>query len=76
MVVMSAITYSPKVCIAAVRDFYGLLTRLYMKESNDIELPEGGWPSITAETMKGVDKSDEVVALLRNLPYIRHQNAV
>ncbi|KAE9370230.1 hypothetical protein N431DRAFT_468297 [Stipitochalara longipes BDJ] len=71
MVELSDITYSREESIAAVRNFYHLLTQLYMKESNVIEPPHGGWPSITSETMKGVGKSDEVVALLRNLPYIR-----
>ena len=71
MVELSDITYPRNECVAAVRDFYHLLTQLYLNESDIIEPPEGGWPSITAETMKGLDKSDEVVALLHNLPYIR-----
>ncbi|KAH8763891.1 hypothetical protein BGZ57DRAFT_712564, partial [Hyaloscypha finlandica] len=71
MVELSDINYSRENCITAVRDFYHLLTQLYMKEWDLIEPPEGGWPSITAETMKGLDK---LVALLRNLPYIRHHS--
>jgi hypothetical protein len=42
-----------------------------LDESDVVEPPEGGWPNISAETMHGLGKTDEVVQLLRHLPDIR-----
>jgi hypothetical protein len=43
---------------------------MYLDEDLVLEPPEGGWPNIIAENMPGFDKTDEVFALLRHLPYI------
>jgi hypothetical protein len=71
MVELSEITYSQDECIAAVRDYYTFLTTMYLPKSFVIEPPEGGWPSITIESMKDLGKTDEVVSLLKHLPYMR-----
>jgi hypothetical protein len=64
------IEYSREDCIAAVRNYYGFLTAMYLKESEVVEPPEGGWPDITTDTLRGLGKTDEVISLLRHLPYI------
>jgi hypothetical protein len=71
MASISEISYSRSVCIAAVRDYYAILTRMYVKESDIIEPPQGGWPAVTAQNLQGLGKSDEMIALLRHFPYIR-----
>ena len=65
------ISYSRDVTVRAFRDYYRFLIELYMDDSNIIEPPEEGWPSISPSFQQSIGKSDEVVALLRNLPYIR-----
>lgn len=68
---LDEISYSRETCINAVRDYYHFLTNMYLPESEIIEPPEGGWPSITKDTLQDLGKTDEVVSLLRYLPYIR-----
>lgn len=68
---LAEISYSEEECITAIRDFYRFLTTLYLEARFIIEPPEGGWPNITVETFGPMGKSDGVVSLLRQLPYIR-----
>src|SRR5437868_6411977 len=68
---LSEISYSREACIAAVREYYAFLAKMYLNESDVIEPPEGGWPSIPTETFQGLAKSDELIPLLHNLPYLR-----
>ena len=63
-------TYSRDAVITAVRDYYHFLCAMYMDESNIMEPPADGWPSIGH--WEGFDKTDEVISLLRHLPYLRH----
>lgn len=73
---LEEVTCNREECIAAVRDYYHFLTKLYLDESDIEEPPEDGWPNITADTMRGLGKTDEVVQLLRHLPYIRSDERV
>lgn len=68
---LEGITYSREDCIATFRSYLEFLTKMYLDESYIIEPPTEGWPSISAEKMRGLGKTDEVIALLRHLPYIR-----
>jgi hypothetical protein len=68
---LSEINYSRDACVAAIRDYYHFLTKMYLKESDVIEPPEGGWPSITPDVLREMGKTEEVISLLRHLPYIR-----
>ncbi|KAI4651812.1 hypothetical protein J4E93_002008 [Alternaria ventricosa] len=70
MPALEDIGYSREACIAAVRDYYQFLTRMYMEEGAIIYPPKGGWPSITPDSMQDVNKTDEVISLLQHLPYI------
>ncbi|KAI0007292.1 hypothetical protein F4779DRAFT_592626 [Xylariaceae sp. FL0662B] len=67
---LSEISYSRDGTIAAVRDYYHFLTKMYLPDSAILEPPTDGWPSITEDSMRTLGKTDEVVALLRHLPYI------
>jgi hypothetical protein len=71
---LSEISYSRNECIIAVRDYYAFLAQMYVKDSEIIEPPQGGWPSVTTENLQLLDKSDEVVELLRYLPYMREHD--
>jgi hypothetical protein len=56
--------------VAAIRDYYHFLTKMYLDGDRIMEPPPGGWPDITPEIMRPLKKSDAVVDLLRHLPYI------
>ena len=71
---LSEISYSRDACIVAVRGYYEFLTNMYLKESAVIKPPEGGWSSITSDSLRDLDKTDEVISLLRHLPYIGTPN--
>jgi hypothetical protein len=62
--------FSRDECIAAVRDYYQFLAKMFMDESNIMEPPPGGWPNITPRALRVLNKTEEVVSLLRHLPYI------
>lgn len=65
------IIYSRDECVAAVRDYYDFLSKMYHDESDVLIPPDGGWPTITQDNLRGLGKTDEVISLLRSLPYIR-----
>lgn len=61
--------YSAGEIAAIVRDFLTFLTTLH-REPGELRVPPpGGWPAYTAENCAGF-KSDLVVEVLRNLPYL------
>jgi hypothetical protein len=64
------VSYSREATIAAFRDFYQFLTKMYLPENMVEEPPAGGWPTITNENVRLLGKNDEVAELMRHLPYI------
>src|SRR5690349_17737161 len=49
---------------------------MYLKESDTLEPPEEGWPLTDPKGFgQALGKSDEVVELLRHLPYISYVKA-
>jgi hypothetical protein len=62
--------YSRDECVTAFREFYHLLAKMYMDESYIKEPPPGGWPNITPEALRPLNKTEEAVSLLKYLPYI------
>tara|TARA_R110002003_G_scaffold325_3_gene18777 strand:- start:497 stop:1291 length:795 start_codon:yes stop_codon:yes gene_type:complete len=64
------ITYSRDETVAAVRDYYQFLTKMYLDEAYVIEPPPDGWAHITTRSST-LDKSKKVIDLLRHLPYIK-----
>lgn len=66
-------TYSREAAISAITDLYESLTTLLYVEPTDILYPPpGGWPHITQENeaFASLNKTDEVIELLRHLPYL------
>lgn len=70
MPTLDEISYDREATIAAVRDFYEFLTKMFLPESWIIYPPPEGWPSITNERMRPLGKTDEVIELMRRLPYL------
>lgn len=71
------ITYSRQATIASVTDYYDFLTKLFLKDSQVIHPPAGGWPCIVnadPNTLESLGKSAEVLSLLAHLPYIHDPN--
>ncbi|KAJ5098776.1 hypothetical protein N7532_005777 [Penicillium argentinense] len=66
-------TYSREAAIVAVTDLYeSLTTPLYVEPTDILYPPPGGWPHITRENeaFASLNKTDEVLELLRHLPYL------
>jgi hypothetical protein len=68
---LEGISYSRDATVAAFRDYYSFLVSMYLDTSAVQEPPKGGWPTIPQNGWPGFDKTDEVVALLRELPYLK-----
>ncbi|KAK2761208.1 hypothetical protein FQN54_001729 [Arachnomyces sp. PD_36] len=69
--------YSRDEIVAAITDYYTYLSNLNIPLSAlhfpppaSPSNPEGGWPSITPTTTQPLNKSKEVIDLLKHLPYI------
>lgn len=65
--------YSQDVCVAAITSLYESLPHI---APSDIRYPpSSGWPEITQESLQaiGLRKTDQVVELLRHLPYLNGQ---
>ncbi|KAI1876167.1 uncharacterized protein JN550_001663 [Neoarthrinium moseri] len=63
------ISYSRDRTIAAANDYYEFLMGMYLSESEVLQSPASGWPSINAEDFGPLGKTPEVLDLLRHLPY-------
>ena len=58
--------------IAAIQDFYELLIRLPYVEPDALILPpKEGWSGVNIQELERRGKTEEVVELLRHLPYLR-----
>ncbi|KAI4912553.1 hypothetical protein J4E90_005958 [Alternaria incomplexa] len=58
-----------------MNDYYTFLTTLYIPCSALKHPPLGGWPNITAEATKCLDKSHVVIEVMKHLPYIDEAEA-
>ena len=75
----SAPRYCRKEIVEAVTNFYTFLTHLHVPHWKVCIPPPGGWPNITRESHALLKKTDEVIELMRYLPYIYdddHSNAL
>ncbi|KAK0631548.1 hypothetical protein B0T14DRAFT_413143, partial [Immersiella caudata] len=61
--------FSREETIAAVQDFFAFATKMYADKTAFESPAEGGWPTITRDSMRLFGKTDEVVDLLGHLPY-------
>ena len=61
-----------KPAVDAVRKYYTFLAEDLGAIPLDCisEPPDGDWPSITQDSLAGLEKTDAVIELLRHLPYI------
>jgi len=67
----SEVSYSREATVAAVNDYFDFLASMYIAKSAVLRPPEGGWPEMAANGFReALGKTDEVVLLLRNLPYL------
>ena len=68
---MSQSYYSRDAAVAAVRSFYRFLNTLPALAPSAVkEPPPSGWPDIDASSHAQPDKNEDVIDLLRHLPYI------
>lgn len=66
-----------KPVVDAVRTYYTFLANDLGAIPSDciIDAPEDGWPSITQSSLVGLEKTDQVIDILRHLPYIDNSNS-
>lgn len=65
-------SYSREATVAAIKDFYELLIKLPYISPNALVLPpKEGWSGVNAEELRRRGKTEEVIELLRHLPYLR-----
>ncbi|KAJ4345085.1 hypothetical protein N0V95_005932 [Ascochyta clinopodiicola] len=65
------VSYSETVAVTAISDFFKFLTKMYLDEETVEWPPEEGWPTMTRDAFGSMDKSDRVISLLRQFPYMR-----
>jgi hypothetical protein len=70
MLELKQISYSESASITAIGNFFKFLTAIYLDEATVKWPPEGGWPSVTVNAFKSLNKSERVVSLLRQIPYM------
>jgi hypothetical protein len=64
-------SYSREEAVVAIRSFYEFFTTLPSLDPSDIDYPPPtGWPQITASSLAGLNKNEDVIDLLRHIPYI------
>lgn len=70
--------YSRDSAVKAVRSYYTFLAAKFgaIRSSCIIKPPVGGWPNVTTASLASLEKTDEVVDLLRHLPYIKGDSEV
>jgi hypothetical protein len=68
---LNEVSYSESASVAAISDFFKFLTSMYLDEATVEWPPEGGWPGITGDTLESLSKSERVISLLRQIPYMR-----
>lgn len=56
--------------VAELTDYYEFLIDLYMPPETLKRPPLGGWPSITQERLAYLQKDDDVMEVLKHVPYI------
>jgi len=61
--------------VTIISDYYTFLTKFYLPSSAVKYPPPGGWPNITPEATKDLDKSAIVIELIKHLPYIERPSA-
>ena len=65
-------SYSRSEIITAVQDFYSLLIKLpYIFPDALVSPPAEGWSSVNTMELRSRGKTEEVIELLRHLPYLR-----
>ena len=65
----------PTQLAAIMNDYYTFLTTFYMPSSALKHPPPGGWPNISADATKSLDKSPVVIEVMKHLPYIDEAEA-
>ena len=73
---MTTPTYSHDETIAAITKYYTFLTTLPYIPSHALHhAPKSGWETLNTTALQARGRSSKVLALLRHLPYLEHEDA-
>lgn len=61
--------YSQETTIKALTSYYAFLQNIHLKPHVVIYPPSQGWPSITPQTLSPLNKTPEIISLLKHIPY-------
>ena len=68
--------YSLDEVVKELTKFYEFLVSMYFPADALKYSPEGGWPGITPERLAFMNKDEEVITLLKHIPYIRREDSL
>ena len=57
--------------VSTLKSYYKFLTTMYLPEEEVLYPPETGWPNITQKRFAYLEKTDDVIEILRYIPYVR-----
>jgi hypothetical protein len=64
--------YNREAIVASITDFFEFMIKLpHIKPTDLLYPPPGGWSSITQSNFAPLQKSNEVIELLKHLPYLK-----
>lgn len=66
--------YNRDEVVTAVTEYYHFLTHLHIDAADIKTPPPTGWPNITSETCAELSQTDDVISLLKHLPYITNED--
>lgn len=68
--------FSSRELTSAITDFYKLITELpYISPTALAHPSDQGWPDINAEELRKRGRTEDVISLLRHLPYLRRPDS-
>jgi len=59
--------------VSTLKSYYKFLTTMYLPEEEVLYPPETGWPNINQERFAHLGKTDDVIEILRHIPYVRRE---
>lgn len=60
--------------VSELTSYYDLLARMYMPESKIKRPPKDGWPQLSPQKLAFMGKDDNVLYILRHIPYIERNH--
>ena len=60
--------------VSELTSFYEFLVSLHLPADSLKRPPPGGWPNINQEQLAFLNKNDDVIDVLKHIPYVRQDD--